>query len=396
MRKSGILFIQVCLLLFVTNSTIMGAGSEYLKYFRTDSAHVYSWNSQNQSWEPTSVQLYSYSERRIVSALSLNFQTRAGLARTDYFYYPDNVVSIEVNYNYDNGWVLSTRNTYYYDAQNRVSEIRIQKWSNSAWADDRIQKNYVYDEFDRQVEFQMIYWRFNAWTSSTTDYSYYTPEGRIIRREGIYPTGATDYQMIYTYDQSDLLSETYTQYPSSTGWTNWWLASYQYDPCGFKIAQVRYAGSGSNWIPQTKVVNFSYFKPDLFPELKAPMCHDGYTLLVKKTLVQVHLDHGDCLGGCPAKSALADKGADDNSTKNNDVPFTVFPNPASDRITVAPHGNDHVISRVELLDWNGNILKVVDRPDIGEITIFREGLISGQYILRIHGDRVFNMVVVFN
>jgi len=397
MRKSGNLIIQICFIWFLTAGTMQAADNEYLKYFRTDSAYVYSWNIQNQNWVPSSVQLYSYSEGRIVSALSLNYQTRAGQARTDYLYYPDNLVSEEVNYNYDNGWVTSTRNLYYYDLQNRVSEVKIQKWVNSAWADDRIQNNYVYDEFDRQVEFQMIYWRFGAWTPATTDYSFYSPEGRLIRREGIYPTGATDYQVIYTYDQADLLSEAYAQYPSAsgTGWTNWWLANYEYDPCGYKISQVRYAGSGSDWIPQTKVVNFSYFRQELYPGLKVPMCHKGKTLLVKKTVVQVHLNHGDCLGECPGKSESTGESAFDNSAKNIDIPFTVFPNPANEKVTVAPTGNDFVISRVELADWNGNILKVVDRPDSGDITILREGLVSGQYVLRVHGDRVFSMVIVF-
>jgi hypothetical protein len=78
------------------------------------------------------------------------------------------------------------------------------------------------------------------------------------------------------------------------------------------------------------------------------------------------------------------------------IPFTVYPNPATDRITVVRNGYDAEISKVDILDMNGNLLRSETVSDSGEVIIERGGLISGQYIVRIYGEQVYNLIVVFN
>jgi hypothetical protein len=256
--------------------------------------------------------------------------------------------------------------------------------------------NYVYNESGTQTEYQMIYWRNSEWTLPTTEYSYYDTEGRLTGREAIYPTGLTDYKVIYSYTEFKVLSEMYAQYPSGTGWLNWWLVNYQYDDCGFKISQVQYAGSGTEWLPSTKVVNYSYFKPELYPYPNVPVCHNGSTMYVIKKVLKRHLAHGDCLGPCrESKKAQSDqKGV--TTVMPLRVPFTVYPNPASDRLSIIRNGYDAEISRVDIMDMNGNLLRSETVNDSGEVTIERGRLISGQYILRIHGEQTYNLIVVFN
>lgn len=392
MKKLNIPLTAVILLWLISGAGSRGAVNEYYKYFRTDSTYVLTWDVSTSSWVPGSIQLYQYDAGKVTSLLTLDFATRAYQAKTDYIYSTDGLVESETNYAFNNGWVLLTRLLYSYDEFGRYSEIRIQKWTNSQWADDRIQMNYVYDEAGRQLEYQSVYYRNNTWTDPTTEYSYYNSDGLLIRREAIYYTGSTDYQVIYTYEAFDLLSEASAQYPSGTGgWLNWWLVDYGYNPCGLKISQVRSNGSGTEWIPTTKTINYTYFKPDLCPEKKVPVCHNGVTISVKKTVVQTRLNHGDCIGACPG----------DESPLKNDVvlksysPFTIYPNPATDKITVARNGNDDRISKVEIMDLNGNILRSANFNNNGELTIFRNGLMSGQYLLRIYGDQTYNMIVVF-
>lgn len=187
----------------------------------------------------------------------------------------------------------------------------------------------------------------------------------------------------------------YAQYPSGTGWQKWWLVNYQYDGCGFKISQVQYAGSGTEWVPNTKVVNYSYFKPELYPYPNVPVCHNGNTMYVIKKVLKRHLAHGDCLGSCPeTKGSNSDlKGA--ATEKLSTVPFTIYPNPASERITVLRNGYDHGIWKVDILDFTGNLLRSETVSDSGEVTIERGGLVSGQYIVRIQGEQIYNLVVVF-
>lgn len=369
---------------------------EYLNFFRTDSAYVYNWNAINGEWIPASIQKYNYDGGRLLNVVMVSYTSRTEQAKVEYQYDVDGLLSSATNYAYNNGWLPSIRNLYSYDSQSRISEIRVQKISGTDWVDDRLQLNYVYDAQGKVTEFQMIYWRNDQWTLPTTDHSYYDSNNKLIRREATYSTGITDYQIIYTYDLFNLLSEMYAQYPSSGSWNNLWKTDYQYNPCGLKISQVQYAGSGSSWIPNTLTVNYTYFKPDLCPEKKLPMCHNGKTIIVKKTVVQNRLDHGDCLGPCAdGKGSIAVK-MKSGVTEQPAVPFTIYPVPATDHITVARNGYDSNISKVELIDMYGHILRSEIVSDDGEVVIPRNGLISGQYLVRIHGDQVYSMIIIFN
>lgn len=394
MKKIGSIVIKAVLILFAYVGPLLGAPSEYYKYFRTDSAHVYSWNSVISQWTPSSVQLYSYNQGQLLLLTTLDYITRAEQGRTEYLYNSSGRLDTEVNYFYNGGWIASTRLIYSYDQEGRVSEIRIQKWNNSIWIDDRIQMNYVYDSNSRQMEFQLIYWRNNAWTLPTTDYSFYNDNGLLIRREAIYPTGSTDYQVIYSYDAFDVLSEVYSQYPIPTGWQNWWLINYQYNPCGLKVSQVRYTGVGSEWVPGSRVVSFSYFKPDLCPDRKVPMCQNGTTIYVKKTVVPTRLAKGDCIGTCPDTKGESKSIEKISENKNLKAPFSVYPNPATDHINVRQLNNEEQISRVELSDMNGKLMRVISNPG-SETTIYKRELASGQYIIKIYARETYTLQVIF-
>lgn len=385
------------LLWFSLNQIVSGAENEYYKYLRTDSAHVYTWNAATSSWLPGSVQLYTYVEGKMTSVLTIDYASRALQARTDYLYNTDGLMSTETSYLFSgNIWVTLTRNLYSYDELGRYSEIHIQKWINSDWVDDRIQMNYVYDEFSRQLKFQAIYFRNNTWTDPTTENSYYNADGLLERREAVYFNGNTDYEVIYTYDGSELLAEAYSHYPSGSGWINWWLVDYDYNPCGLRLEQVRYTGNGTEWVPSARVVSFTYFKPDLCPDKKVPVCRDGSTVIVKKTVVQNRLNHGDCLGPCPEGKGSNSPAKKSAKTEQSEIPFTIYPNPATDRITVVRNGYDENISKVELTDMNGRTLRSEVVSDDGDIVIPRNGLISGQYLVRVYGDQVYSMIVIFN
>ena len=171
--------------------------------------------------------------------------------------------------------------------------------------------------------------------------------------------------------------------------------NYQYDDCGFKISQVQYAGLGNDWVPNTKTVNYSYFKPELYPYPKVPVCHYGNTMYVIKKVLKRHLAHGDCLGACPETEGSQPALKEAMIDMNSEIPFTIYPNPASDRITVLRNGYDPGIWRVDILDINGNLLRSETVSDSGEVTIERGSLVSGQYIVKIQGEQTYNLIVVF-
>lgn len=353
-EKSMAVLALVCLLPF---AEVTGADPDIAQYIKTDSAYVYSWNSTESTWIPSSVQMYTYMNGRLIRLTTLDYTTRSAQYKTEYSYNVAGLADTVTSYSFNNGWTALTRNVIFYDLQKRITEIWIQKMVTGIWTDDRIQKNYVYDGFGRLLEFQTIYWRSNAWTQPSMDYSFYDEQGKLIRREAFNPNGSIDYQVICNYDGVNLLSEMYSQYPTVTGWQNWWLVNYQYDECGFKISQVQYAGSGTEWQPNTKVVNYSYFKPDLYPDPKVPVCHFGSTLYVIKKVLKRHLSHGDCLGTCPETKKSQSDQKDVTKGAPSQVPFTVYPNPASDRISILQNGFDNEVSKIDILDMSGNLLR---------------------------------------
>jgi hypothetical protein len=396
MGKSWKILTIIALYMLAFSAKMDGEVGEYLKYFRTDSAYVYNWNSTESVWLPGSIQLYNYENGRIVNLLAVDYFRRIGQAKTEYSYNTEGLLEATVNYYYNNGWMAASRNLYFYNAQQRISEIHIQKWINYAWTDDRKQLNYNYDISGHLTDYQLIYWRNDEWTSPTTDYSYFDEPGRLIRREAIYPDGSTDYQVIYNYGQSNLLSESYAQYPSAAGWQNWWRVTYEYTNCIIKKSQIQYISSGNGWIPNTKTQYFTYFRPELWPDRKAMVCHEGQSMYVRTIAVQNHLNHGDCIGPCPeGESSEAIRSRRVTNELKSD-PFTIYPNPASDRITLIRNSDNPEISKIEVMDMNGNILRSVSACDAGDVTIGRDGLISGQYIVRIYGDQIYSLVVVFN
>jgi hypothetical protein len=375
---------------------LSAAGNEYLKYFRTDSAYVYSWNSTAGDWVPASVQQFLYDDGILTNITTYNYTTRAEQGRSDHSYNNAGLLESVVNYYFSNGWIASTRNLYTYNSLDQVSEIRVQKYTNSSWIDDRVQMNYFYDISGNLTEYQMIYLRNNEWTLPTTDYSYYDDEGKLIRREAVYSSGITDYRILYSYTEFSLLSEMFAQYPATGDWNNLWKADYQYNPCGLKISQVQYAGSGSTWIPNTRTVSFTWFKPDLYPERRIAICHNGKTLNLRTNAVQEHLDHGDCLGPCPGLDGSA---ADMNGNTADMLPmqpFTVFPNPAGEQITVANRkGEEFAFTKIELLDFRGNVLRTIKAANEEQVSIPRDGLAGGQYFLRVYAGEVYNLLVIF-
>ncbi|MRR21554.1 T9SS type A sorting domain-containing protein [bacterium] len=375
---------------------LSAAADDYLNYFRTDSAYVYNWNSSAGTWVPVSVQQFQYDNGILLNIYSSDYTTRALQGRSEYAYNSEGLPESVVNYYYSGGWVAASRNLYFYNTLGQVSEIRVQKYSNNSWNDDRIQMNYVYNISGNVTEYQMIYRRNNEWTLPTTDYSYYDEAEKLIRREAIYPSGETDYQILYSYTRFNLLSEMYAQYPGSGGWNNLWKADYQYNPCGLKISQVQYAGSGPDWIPNTKTVSFTYFKPELYPARRVAICHKGETLIVIKFAVQEYLDRGDCIGPCPEIDGSEGNENGDIASMLPEQPFIVYPNPAGEHITVSLRkGQEPDFTRIELLDFRGTVLRTINTFGEEQVTIPRDGLAGGQYFLRVYAGEVYNLLVVF-
>ncbi len=77
-------------------------------------------------------------------------------------------------------------------------------------------------------------------------------------------------------------------------------------------------------------------------------------------------------------------------------PFTVYPNPARERIRVSFDDDCNCDGkRIELTDFSGNIIKSYTVRDNATVIIERGRLRPGQYLLRLVGNEVYTLSVIF-
>lgn len=390
MKKTILLQLSTMILLACTGEMCRAADNTYLNYVKTDSAYVYIWDLNSSDWVLNQVQYYSYTEGRLTELLTRNYQTGADAALSVYTYNSSNRSETATNYSWAGTWIPVTRYLFEYDLLGRTSSVRLQKWVNDEWIDDRLQQNYQYDAHNRLIGYEAIYWRSNAWTPPTVNEQYYNGLGQLENIVATRPGGNIDYRIIYEYSDKGLLSQFYTQYPSGGGWSNWNLRTIQYNDCGRKTGQTNYSGEGPDWNPSTKTEWFSSFDKDLYPDKKIPVCHKGNTIWVSPEALDAYLRKGYCLGEC-----LYEKG--NSSVIGGEPPFIVFPNPATEMITIR-FSPDLCCEqmRVELTDFTGKLVKMYPASDNSDLIIERGKLESGYYNIRlIIGNEIYSQTFIF-
>ena len=360
----------------------------YKNYFVTDSAYVYRWDPVTASWQPYQVQYYTYTGGRLTELLTKNYLSGANAALSVYTYNSSGRAEASTNYTWSGDRVFSTRYLNEYDNLGRTATLRLQKWVNGSWAEERLQQNYQYDANNRAVRYETIYWRSNAWTLPTVSELSYNALGQLEYNLATRPGGAIDYRIVYEYNDKGLMTQFYTQYPAGGSWSNWNLRSFNYDGCGGRRYQIQYTGRGPDWIPSTKTEFFTSFSADTYPGKKVPVCHKGNTIWVAAEAVPAHLKHGDCIGEC-----LYEKEKSGQSAAN--VPFTIYPNPARESFTIKFDGicpcNQ---ARIELNDFSGTLIKSFPVNDNSSITIERGNLKAGHYFVRFIGDEVYSLPLI--
>jgi len=365
------------------------ADDSYRNYFVTDSAYVYRWDPVAADWQLYQVQYYTYTGGRLTELLTRNYFTGTNAALSVYTYNSSGRAEASTNYTWTGEWVPSTRYLNEYDNLGRTASLKLQKWVNGSWAEERLQQNYQYDAYNRAVRYETIYWRSNAWTLPTISELSYNALGQLEYNLATRPGGAIDYRIIYEYNDRGLMTQYYTQYPAGEGWSNWNLRSFHYDGCGGRRYQIQYTGRGPDWIPSTKTEFFTSFSSDTYPGKKVPVCHKGHTVWVAAEAVPAHLRHGDCIGECKGES-------EKQIEQEAGAPFTVYPNPARESIAVRiEDGCDCPGRRVDLTDFAGNPMRSYKVSDDHLLVIDRGNLRPGKYFIRmITGTEVFAVPVI--
>jgi len=390
MKKIILFKLSVVLLLAGAGEAYAATDNSYLNYIKNDSAYVYRWDIAASDWVLNQVQYFSYTNGRLTELLTTNYETGDNAALSGYVYNSSGRNESSTNYSWAGTWVPATRYLNEYDLLGRTSSVRLQKWVNGEWIEERLQQNYQYDAFNRVIGYETIYRRNNAWTLPTMNEQFYNEAGQLESVLATRPGGAIDFRIIYEYNDKGKMTQFFTQYPSGAGWSNWNLRTIQYNGCGMKAGQTNYTGEGPNWVPSTKIVYYSSLDPYLYTGRKVPVCHNGHTIWIAVQALPAHLRHGDCPGECLNERERPKE-------KDQKPPFTLFPNPAREMTTIrfTPELCCEQM-RVELTDFSGKPVKIYSVSDNSDLIIERGKLISGYYTIRlIIGKETYSQTFIF-
>jgi hypothetical protein len=291
-------------------------------------------------------------------------------------------------------WKESQKKMSVFSVENRKETELILNLRNGVWV-FRAFYEYRYDD----GRLSRIVYRLQDREGNMYDHLYYDYqyEGGIVRRIVTRdPSTGTDIRVeVYDRDEEGRVSElTLYNIESDTfgGEVNQIPVTrrvYDYGEFGLLREVILMNYNEGIWVNTTRSVY--YRKVDT--ARKVTVCHNGNTICISVNALPAHLAIGSVLGACRddgGKRVVRDM-------ESEKPPFTVFPNPATDRITVRIESQSAYLSGVlQLTDFRGRLLRSVKIEGQNEVILYRQGLKDGKYIIRLVGDQTWQTVVIFN
>ena len=336
---------------------------------------------------------YNYYTNGVLDSIVTADKNLVPVARTIYSYDNGNmteVLSLAVS---AGNWINSQNQVFYYDGDNVLTERVVTKWSGNQWQNlNRF--TYLYDESNRLSVYNREFWRISTWTDFSADSLFYDEAGFLTERSArLKSTGQYVTRTLYYYDLSGFKSYQVRQDFLNNEWTNVSRTRYFYNRCGTQMMSETEKWLAGSWQPDA--TSSVFYGLALAPgERKVPVCHNGQTIYVLVKSLNVHLAHRDCIGECVTSGPIIQPQTVPAVNKSKSLPFIVYPNPAEETVNISMIDNECPVTRVELLDFNGMIIRSVSPGNQGAITIDMNSLKSGKYIIRLTSDTVYSTIVV--
>ncbi len=366
-----------------------------------DYALVSKWDRNSNDWVSSLKQVYIHDEQlNLVQIVSLNAVTLDTLSRVIYLYDENGSMTAEYFQDWVAGaWVDKLRYLMENDEYNRRMSLTIYVRSNGEWVYSSRQINYRYDEMNLLVSYDNELWYETGWRLSFVDNFTYDDQGLLVFRLRTDMTGENAFRIYYYYNEANQRTQMFVQsYQRTTGlWVNSYRDTYFYNSCGSRTSNLRERYTSGEWVNEQKADLF--YKVDFYngdKRIKVPVCHKGNTIYISVNALNAHLAHGDCIGKCKDEKN-DNRGMETGKNITPETPpFSVYPNPAIDKITVRMTANDgQEINRLELADQNGRVVRVLNVRADEEVTIYRGALPVGNYYLKLIGDVVYSTMIVF-
>ena len=366
---------------------------------RTEMVYEYTWDTTSEAWVLHNTVKYDYAysdgETRVVT--TSDYLTGIPSKRVIYQYTADKVLKEALYQDYVDGiWADNRLDIWIQNSDGLNIETITQYFLNGVWTNISRYTDYQYE--GRQLKrYTFQSWSGTDWADSFYDSWYYNENRQLTERTQIRLNDTPINK--FTYEIGDHnLRERMTVYSwTNHEWEGYTRRNYEYNRCG-KLSAVNYQdykdGEWVNTMRQEYVYSIHPLEHDR--RTKVPLCHRGHTIYVPLTAVDAHLAHGDCLGKClvEERGPFAESFPDEATRKSS--PFTVFPIPARESLTVRLNTDfQGMFERIELADYSGNVLLTIRLNDEFEVVIPRGNLSPGVYYLRLHGKETFSQSVIF-
>jgi hypothetical protein len=363
-----------------------------------DSIYYYTWDKTGNQWIENTIRHYDNSGGRYNRLVFINAADRKTIRAWDYYYDSRGNRNLEISSSWtNNSWIVNLKRESDFDSDNRkLSELRHYfkgaKWNFVSYTyyeyeGARLNKVYYQEKDESGALFDASYSEyFYAGEQLSEVRSYNGLSGQITGVDSYFhdlETGKLRERILYNTVSTEGGQLSLVPYQ---------MQAYYYDEYQMLRQVIFHEMIEGNWEKTSK--NVYFYRLD--NARKITICHNNISICVSINALKAHLAHGDKIGQCSPFDEKFKEGQEPDNAQKTGMPFTVFPNPASDRVTVRIDPSyTQKISRIEIIDAHGKPIRSLSTFGRSDIVIPRANLLDGQYYLRLISDKVYSIPVVF-
>lgn len=370
----------------------------YEPVLKTDRIIEYTWDNEKSEWLlKNSIKYnYTYENGEAQEVITSDFFTGDPISKIIHSYTPKKILEESLFQIWTSeGWINTRRDLWFSNDEGLTIEAVIQFWQNDAWVNKIRYTDYQYENRKLQ-QYTYQSWVNEQWIDSYYDAWYYDENGYLILRQTTGVNNIPQTKYVYSLGENNLRQSLAFSSWLNGNWVEYSRRLYEYNQCGKTNAVVYQIFKDGSWVNTTRdEYIYSLSTENINFGAKVPVCHNGNTIYVSINAVEAHLAHGDCIGECMGKKESGKYGVDEK-IKPEKPPFTIYPNPAKEKITIKFNNDECEESkRVELTDFFGRLIKSFNVKGNSDLTIYREKLLSGKYYVRLIGEEAYSAMVIF-
>ncbi|MCX6351997.1 MAG: T9SS type A sorting domain-containing protein [Bacteroidetes bacterium] len=383
---------------------------ETYTYYEYDSAVYYKMDTTSQTWQPDKTTKYTYNatghiiSSTVVSAVGVNISKNSltyntngkvltGLGQkwkgTTYvnsylqtFTY--NAKGSQTNYMFQTwngtGWDNSYQYAYTYDTNEKLIKSEEQNGSGTNWTNNT-QINYTYNAKGKETTSLTKNWDGTAWKDYYRTTSTYDTNGNKTHYLGqtlVSTSWINTYQNFFTYNANNMVVTDTGQFYKSSARSNYYVYSYTYNSNGKRTKLL-----GLNWFNNAFAKLFTYTDT-----------YDANGNIA--TSINLSWNHqGNRVAGGDSCNYFYSVVTDINSSYKTYAKITMYPNPATNNITININGNLGNKNALSIYDVMGRLVLTKSIISNNEV-INIEGLSSGIYtaIIKNNNTETYQRIVV--